>query len=63
MDGNYGMVEKGGAMAPWYEQAMKVEANLLKTQDTEMPDAVSGASIGLDPFYSLVNEALKGAMR
>ena len=61
MDGEYGMVANGGAMAPWFEQAAAVEANLLATQETKMPDAVSGASIGLDPFYALLNEAMASA--
>ncbi len=63
MDGEYGMMKNGGAMAPWFEQAAAVEANLLATQDTEMPDAVSGATIGLDPFYALLNEALASAKK
>jgi len=62
-DGEYGMVANGGAKAPWFEQAMTIEENLLATQDTKMPDAVSGASIGLDPFYELVNEALANAAK
>lgn len=63
VDGEYGMVENGGAMAPWFEQAAAVESYLLETQDTDMPDAISGATIGLDPFYTLVNAALSGASR
>ncbi len=61
MDGEYGMMASGNAMAPWFEQAAAVEANLLATQETAMPDAVSGASIGLDPFYALLNEAMASA--
>lgn len=63
IDGTYGMVEKAGAIAPWFEQAGKVEETLLNSQSTEMPDAISGATIGLDPFYTLVKEALSGAKR
>ncbi|MBB6480419.1 FMN-binding protein [Spirochaeta isovalerica] len=63
MDGEYGMVENGGASAPWFEQAAAIENNFLATQDINMPDAVSGATIGLDPFYELVNEALANARK
>ena len=63
MDGVYGMVANGGAMAPWWEQARAVEDNVIRMQSTKMPDAVSGASIGLDPFYSLLNKALARAKR
>jgi major membrane immunogen (membrane-anchored lipoprotein) len=63
IDGEYGMVENGGASAPWFEQANVIETNFLATQDTTMPDAVSGATIGLDPFYELINEALSGARK
>jgi major membrane immunogen (membrane-anchored lipoprotein) len=63
MDGEYGMVEKGGAMAPWWEQARVIEDRVLTSQDVNQPDAISGASIGLEPFYTLLNKALAGAMR
>lgn len=62
-DGEYGMVEKGGAQAPWWEQARVVEDYFINTQDPSQPDAISGATIGLEEFYSLVNEALKNAKR
>ena len=62
-DGEYGLVEKGGAQAPWWEQARVVEDYFLTSQDTAKPDAVSGATIGLEPFYPLVAQALEGAMR
>ncbi len=67
MNGEYGMVEKGGAIAPWFEQAELVEAYLLETQDPSAityqednyhTDAISGATIGVSPFFTLVNEAL-----
>ena len=63
MDGEYGLVEKGGAQAPWWEQARAVEDYLISTQDPSQPDAISGATIGLDEFFMLVNEALEGAKR
>ena len=62
-DGEYGMVANGGAMAPWWQQAEAVEMNVIRTQNVDKVDAVSGASIGLDPFYSLLNQALAGAGR
>ncbi len=55
------MVENGGAMAPWWEQARAVEDYFISSQDTSQPDAITGATIGLEPFYNLVNEALEGA--
>lgn len=62
-DGEYGMQKNGGAMAPWWEQARAVEDYFLETQDPTMPDAISGATIGLEEFFELTNEALKGAKR
>ena len=63
IDGEYNMVAFGGAMAPWWEQARAVEGYVLNTQSLKQPDAVSGASIGLDPFYTLLNKALARAKR
>ncbi len=63
MDGEYGMVANGGAMAPWFEQAKAVEAGVISSQSTDQPDSISGATIGPDPFYALLNEALAGAER
>ena len=63
MDGTYGMVAHGGAMAPWFEQARAVEGSVLSSQSVRQPDAISGASIGLEPFYVLLNKALRGARR
>jgi len=68
-DGRYGMKEKGGAVAEWHEQAALVEAFLLEKQDPAAitlvedgkTDAVSGATIGVDGFVELVNEALASA--
>lgn len=70
MEGNYPMVANGGASAPWYEQAAKVEAHLLMTQDpTDInytdddghTDAIAGATIKVKEFYHLAEEALKDA--
>ena len=67
--GEYGMVEKGGAIAPWFEQAAKAEAYLLKVQDpTDIKyssdeghtDAISGVTIHVVEFFSLAEEALSG---
>jgi len=63
IDGVYNMVAYGGAMAPWWEQARAVENKVLMSQSVRQPDAISGASIGLDPFFTLLNEALAGAKR
>lgn len=62
-DGEYGMVENGGAMAPWFEQAHAVEEYLIDSQSTTKPDAISGASIHTDGFFALAQEALAGASR
>ena len=65
--GEYGMVENGGAQAPWYEQAAKAEDYLLKTQDPTAieysddeghTDAISGVSIHVIEFFSLAEKAL-----
>lgn len=70
MEGNYPMVENGGAIAPWHEQAAKVEAHLLMTQDpTDIAftdedghtDAIAGATIKVANFFELAQEALKDA--
>ncbi|MGB3366253.1 MAG: hypothetical protein WBA54_02080, partial [Acidaminobacteraceae bacterium] len=67
MNGEYGMLENGGAQSAWYTQAEIVEAYLIDTQDpaeiTYMEDnyhtdAISGATIGVSPFFTLVSEAL-----
>jgi len=69
-NGEYGMVENGGAQAPWFEQADKAEAYLLETQDpTEIEytsdeghvDSISGVTIHVIEFFSLAEEALKEA--
>jgi major membrane immunogen (membrane-anchored lipoprotein) len=67
-NGEYGMVENGGAIAPWYEQAEKTEQYLLKTQDpTDISytndagntDAISGVTIHVKEFFTLAQEALQ----
>lgn len=64
--GEYGMAEQTDAIAPWFAQADAAEAWLLENQDiTELElddegraDAISGASINLAGFASLVEAAL-----
>ncbi|MFA7672072.1 MAG: FMN-binding protein [Sphaerochaetaceae bacterium] len=56
--GNYNMVKFGGAQAEWYEQAQRVENNLIKTQNSETVDAIGGVSISLGEFYELLKKAL-----
>ncbi len=72
IDGDYGMVEKGDAQAPWFEQAKKAEQHLLKTQDpTDInytsdeghTDSISGVTIHVKEFFSLAEKALEGAKR
>ncbi|NDL66562.1 FMN-binding protein [Anaerotalea alkaliphila] len=70
MDGNYPMVEQGGAIADWHVQAAEVEKHLLETQDPTdinytgedgVTDAISGVTIKVKAFFTLAEEALKGA--
>ncbi|QEN09537.1 FMN-binding protein [Oceanispirochaeta crateris] len=63
IDGEYGMQKNGGAMAPWWQQARAIEDSVINSQTVNQPDAISGASIGLDPFYTLLNKALSKAKR
>lgn len=69
-NGEYGMVEKGGAIAEWHEQAYLAEQYLIETQDptaitytTEQghTDAISGVTIHVVEFFTLAEEALKAA--
>ena len=68
-DGDYGMVEKGGAIAEWHEQAEKVEAFLVEKQDVDAielnddgtTDAIAGVTMAVDGFVDLVKDALSGA--
>ncbi|WP_232695825.1 FMN-binding protein [Brevibacillus daliensis] len=63
--GEYGM-KKAGAQAEWHEQAEKVEQFLIEKQDLSAmapneegkTDAISGVSIKVKDFTSLVNQAL-----
>lgn len=66
-NGEYGMVENGGAQSAWFTQAEIVEAYLINTQDPSAityqednyhTDAISGATIGVSPFFTLASEAL-----
>ncbi len=66
-EGIYGMVEKGGAVAEWHEQAELVEEYLLETQDPKdieykddegHTDAIAGVTIHVNDFYALVEKAL-----
>ncbi len=63
MDGEYGMKQNGGASSYWWEQAKAVEEKVLSSQSTVQPDAISGATIGLDPFYKLLQEAMVKAKK
>ena len=68
-DGDYGMVEKGGAIAEWHEQAEKVETFLVEKQDVDAIDvkddgtidAVAGVTIKVNGFVDLVKKALSDA--
>jgi major membrane immunogen (membrane-anchored lipoprotein) len=62
-DGEYGMQKNGGSLAPWWEEARIVEDKVLNSQSVGQPDAISGATIGLDPFYTLLTKALTKAKR
>lgn len=65
--GLYMMVEYGGAIARWHEQAVLVEAYLLESQDPTAivylednyhTDVISGATIGVSPMFKLAEQAL-----
>ena len=69
VEGNYPMVEKGGAKSAWHEQAAVVETFLLESQDTKAieykddaghTDAISGVSITVGSMFKLADEALNG---
>ncbi len=57
--GEYGMVEKGGAIAEWHEQAALVEEAAVASQG--VVDTVSGVTIDLTGFTTLFNDALSQA--
>ena len=71
MDGEYGMLENGGAIASWAEQARAAENYLIEVQDPSeitpndegAVDAISGATINVSGFVALASEALEGASR
>ena len=65
--GKYGMVERGGAIASWAEQAALTEEHLLETQDPTsvsytsdegLTDAISGVTIHVKEFFTLAERAL-----
>ena len=68
INGDYGMVEHGKAIAEWHEQAALVEDYLLEVQDpTDIEysndegstDAIAGATIHVKEFFDLAVKALK----
>lgn len=69
VEGNYPMVEKGGAKTPWHEQATAVEAFLLENQDPTAieysddaghTDVITGVSVTVNSMFKLAEEALNG---
>ncbi|MGF7050272.1 major membrane immunogen (membrane-anchored lipoprotein) [Paenibacillus sp. DS2015] len=64
--GNYGMKEKGGAQAEWYEQAETAEKFLIEKQDPAAitlndegkTDAITGVSIHVNDLANLSKKAL-----
>jgi major membrane immunogen (membrane-anchored lipoprotein) len=67
-NGKYPLVEKGGAQAPWHEQAEKAEAYLIEKQDPTAiaykddeghTDDIAGVSINVKEFFKLAQEALE----
>ena len=66
-DGEYGMVANSDAQAPWYEQADSTVEWLLDTQnpaevvlnDEGGTDAISGVSITVSGFFTLVEKAIE----
>ncbi|MHC1693162.1 MAG: hypothetical protein AB9828_09065 [Sphaerochaetaceae bacterium] len=72
LDGKYGMVANGKASAEWHEQAAKVEAYLMATQDPAKityradnthTDDIAGATIHVNDFYALVGQALANGVK
>jgi major membrane immunogen (membrane-anchored lipoprotein) len=66
--GLYRMVEKGSAQAPWYIQSERVTQYVLDSQDPTAiqysdseghSDVISGVSILVSDFYSLLQHALE----
>ncbi|KUO53317.1 MAG: FMN-binding protein [Desulfitibacter sp. BRH_c19] len=70
IEGEYPMVENGGAQAPWHEQAEKAAAYLLEIQDPTAvvysddaghTDDIAGVSIHVIEFFELAEKALEEA--
>lgn len=69
IEGKYPMVEKGGAIAPWHEQAVAAEAFLLEKQAVDAitvnaegkTDAIASVTIAVGEFTQLATEALSAA--
>ncbi len=68
-DGNYQMVERGGASAPWYEQVDDVTDYIVENQtikadltfdDHGVVDEISSVSIHSIELFDLIDEALAG---
>lgn len=67
INGEYGMVEKGDAIAEWHEQAELAEQYLLETQDPTAiewndegkTDAISGVTMVVSSFFELAQKALE----
>lgn len=67
--GEYGMVEKGGAIAEWHEQAELAEQHLLEKQDPTAiewndegkTDAITGVTQVVSGFFQLAEKALADA--
>ncbi len=64
IDGKYNMVAYGGAMSEWYQQAAKIEQQLLDNQEVSknVVDDIAGVSIKIEPFYEMVNKALENGV-
>lgn len=67
IDGEYRMVERGGASSEWHEQAALVENFLIEKQDVgAIPlqngstDAITGVTIQVSDFVALAAQALAG---
>lgn len=57
--GEYGMVAYGNASSEWHEQALLLEEAAVAGQGAV--DTVSGVTIAVDEFTTLLNAALEGA--
>ena len=71
-DGKYGMVKASALGKEWHEQASAVEAYLLVTQDPKKisytdesghTDAIAGASMHVQDFFTLVEKALASGVK